>query len=634
MESQKAMTEATPTDQNVLSGLCEVISDVAVVLNTEGTFVDTIHNAYNGALFYESPEELLGEDLWDIFPESQADRFYAVVETALTTGEKQHIEYRLPLNEGDRYFEARVSPVDVGETDSVLWLAEDITQRRRRQEKQELLERVFAVSPVGIVVVDSSGTISMANGRAEDLLGLEHNEITSQTYNNPRWNIFYEDGTPIPEDEHPVTKVLETGEHVFGFEHWIKLPDGTERWLSSNSAPILNDDGSVERVVVGIDDATRLKNREEQLEWLVGTEVLADVGGWELNLETERMEGTAGMQRLHGSEQYDLSLEEALTLYHPEDREKLRSAIDACHRKDDPFELEARRQATDGNERWFRIRGEKVVQDGTPKIRGIVRDITRDKEREQRLMVMSRILRHNIRNKLTVIRGNATLLRTDLDALDAPTPAERGDGASSTEGTHGAPTRLEQEGEHLSVETAKESIARIEDASTELASLAERARAFDQIVDRDLLRGTVHLRTVLEEICDEFADQHPEATINVCGPDTEVSGDRMAVHLIFEILVENALEYAHRSDPTIALEIEETGKGQVTVSVDDDGPGIPEMERSVLTSEKEGPVAHSHGLGLWTVKWLTRRLGGSATLDESGDSGTCVELTFPLVRDD
>ncbi|MFC7082001.1 hypothetical protein [Halorussus caseinilyticus] len=27
------------------------------------------------------------------------------------------------------------------------------------------------------------------------------------------------------------------------FEHWILLPDGTERWLSSNSAPVVNDEG-------------------------------------------------------------------------------------------------------------------------------------------------------------------------------------------------------------------------------------------------------------------------------------------------------------------------------------------------------------------------------------------------------
>ncbi len=50
--------------------------------------------------------------------------------------------------------------------------------------------------------------------------------------------------------------------------------------------------------------------------------------------------------------------------------------------------------------------------------------------------------------------------------------------------------------------------------------------------------------------------------------------------------------------------------GQVTVSVDTDGSAIPDMERNVLDSETEGPVAHSRGLGLWAVTWLVRRLAG------------------------
>ncbi|MDS0474660.1 helix-turn-helix domain-containing protein [Natrinema sp. 1APR25-10V2] len=127
------------------------------------------------------------------------------------------------------------------------------------------IERILEASPVSLVVVDPSGEIVFANRRAEETLGLEHAEITSRTYRQPDWNIYYDDGTPVPVDEHPVTRVLQTKEPDFGFEHWIQLPDGTERWLSSNSAPVLNDDGGVEFVVVGFEDATPLKEREDKL---------------------------------------------------------------------------------------------------------------------------------------------------------------------------------------------------------------------------------------------------------------------------------------------------------------------------------------------------------------------------------
>jgi PAS domain S-box-containing protein len=596
------MSKETLPDRDVLNGLCEMISDPAVVLDADGVFIDVIHNAHNGALFFRDPDTLLGTDLWEIFTTAQADQFYAVIEDALQTGEQQRMEYQLSLDHGDRYFEARVTPVGGDETERVLWLAEDITQRKRRKEKQALIERVFEISPVGLVVVEQSGEILLANDRAEDLLGLQRDEITGRRYDQPEWDIFYEDGTPIPESDHPVTQVLESGEPVFGFEHWIELADGTERWLSSNAAPVLGDDGTVERVVVGLDDATRLKQREEQLEWLVGTETLADVGGWELDLETGLIERTVGMRRLYGMAQYNPTLEEALEQYHPNDRAALRDAIETCRETGEPMELEARRQIADGTERWFRLRAEKIVRDGTPKLRGIVRDITQDKEREQRIMVMSRMLRHNIRNKLTVIRGNARLLKEALGSPD------------------------------FSVDAARGHIDRIDSASEELDSLAERARTFDRVIERDLRSGTVHLRQVLTDVRDDLIEQHPEATIEVVPTDAEVSGDRMALDLILEILVENALEYSDRSDPTIELATEETATGQVTVRVDAEGSGISDMERKVVASETEGPVAHSRVLGLWAVTWLVRRLGGGVTLAKDPDGETKIELTFPLAR--
>ena len=88
-----------------------------------------------------------------------------------------------------------------------------------------LIEQILEASPVSIVVVAPSGTIEFANERAEEMLGLERSEITSRTYKQPEWNIYYDDGTPVPVDEHPITRVLKTRQAVYGFEHGIELPD-------------------------------------------------------------------------------------------------------------------------------------------------------------------------------------------------------------------------------------------------------------------------------------------------------------------------------------------------------------------------------------------------------------------------
>ncbi|RXK47749.1 helix-turn-helix domain-containing protein [Halorientalis pallida] len=131
--------------------------------------------------------------------------------------------------------------------------------------ERTVIEKILEASPISIVVVEPSGEIAFANQRAEETLELERDEITSRTYHQPEWKIYHDDGTPVSEDEHPVTRVLETKEPDYGFEHWIDLPSGTERWLSSNSAPVLSEDGDVEYIVVGFEDTTQLKEREDKL---------------------------------------------------------------------------------------------------------------------------------------------------------------------------------------------------------------------------------------------------------------------------------------------------------------------------------------------------------------------------------
>lgn len=131
---------------------------------------------------------------------------------------------------------------------------------------QAELERVLETSPVGITVLDRHGEIVRANGRAETLLGLERSAIEGRAYDDEDWEIWDEAGRPISAAAHPVARVLATGETVTGFTHGITLSDGSERWLSSNIAPLSSDDEPVEGVVVAIEDVTELKRLNELIE--------------------------------------------------------------------------------------------------------------------------------------------------------------------------------------------------------------------------------------------------------------------------------------------------------------------------------------------------------------------------------
>jgi PAS domain S-box-containing protein len=134
----------------------------------------------------------------------------------------------------------------------------------RRSDEQLPGRNLFRGTPISIAVFDRSGNIAVANERARALLELEESEQPGRQYRRPDWNLYRDDGTPLSVKEHPITRVFETGDPVFGFEHWIELPDGTERWIWGNATP-LGDGEPVEYGVVGFVDVTTLKEREEKL---------------------------------------------------------------------------------------------------------------------------------------------------------------------------------------------------------------------------------------------------------------------------------------------------------------------------------------------------------------------------------
>ncbi|WP_247003568.1 bacterio-opsin activator domain-containing protein [Halosolutus gelatinilyticus] len=130
---------------------------------------------------------------------------------------------------------------------------------------EAVARRIFDASPGSTVVVNPAGAIVFANERASETLGLSRERLTGRAYDPSEWTIYHDDGTPVSEDQHPVTRALETGEPEYEFEHWIELPDGSERWLSTSAAPVLDEAGAVEYVVVSFEDVTALKRREKRL---------------------------------------------------------------------------------------------------------------------------------------------------------------------------------------------------------------------------------------------------------------------------------------------------------------------------------------------------------------------------------
>ncbi|ELZ80434.1 PAS domain S-box protein [Haloferax larsenii] len=149
--------------------------------------------------------------------------------------------------------------------DDASGLVSQLDANAELERRQEMLDRLLETIPAGTMVTAPDGEITRINGRAEDALGLSEAEATGRQYTDLGLTAHDRDGNPIPVEDHSIVHVSETGEPVFGTEFGFVGPDGTERWVVMNSAPVMGSDGSVERVVSVARDVTAREERERQL---------------------------------------------------------------------------------------------------------------------------------------------------------------------------------------------------------------------------------------------------------------------------------------------------------------------------------------------------------------------------------
>jgi signal transduction histidine kinase len=113
-----------------------------------------------------------------------------------------------------------------------------------------------------------------------------------------------------------------------------------------------------------------------------------------------------------------------------------------------------------------------------------------------------------------------------------------------------------------------------------------------------------------------------------------VAGER-ALTLVFTNLLDNAVRAMEGKGRITITGTERDGWAEVAVS--DDGPGIAperhdrifELDFSARNSRRQMKL----GFGLWWVKTLMTRLGGSVTVESDGQQGTTFRLKLPCLED-
>lgn len=187
-------------------------------------------------------------------------------------------------------------------------------------------------------------------------------------------------------------------------EHWPDLPfilftgKGSEEVASEAISAGVTDylqkgSGSdryellANRIEQAVDRYRTTQELERQNDLFAKTQDIALIGAWEHDLRRDDLTWTNQVYKMHGvSEEFDPAIESVLELYHPDDRPKLREAVERARTAGEPYDLEVRLIARNDGDRWIRTVGDPQVEDETVvRVRGTVHDITERKEREGEL---------------------------------------------------------------------------------------------------------------------------------------------------------------------------------------------------------------------------------------------------------
>jgi signal transduction histidine kinase len=247
----------------------------------------------------------------------------------------------------------------------------------------------------------------------------------------------------------------------------------------------------------------------------------------------------------------------------------------------------------DGDDRIYRLYATPLDSFGESRGAALtLRDITTQRHRQEELdllkQILTRALRHNIRNKLDVVRANGQAL---IDRLDG------------TERTHARA---------------------VLDAADDLAATSTKARVMKDVVANRRRTAPVALCELLTATVAEYEQTYPATTFVVdCPPacSVETTPD---VKPAVRNLVENAAEHNPDADAEVRVTLERRATA-VVIEIADDGPGIPPNELTVLERGREDALAHGSGIGLWIVTLVAEKIDGELTFDTDAD-GTTVTL--------
>ncbi|MTI21849.1 PAS domain S-box protein [Fulvivirga sp. RKSG066] len=355
------------------------ISDGFVALDQNWNY--TYVNERGAQILGKTPEELIGKNIWKVFPEGVGQPFYKLYHKALETQSYQYLEeHYAPW---DRYFENHI----YASQDGLSIFFKDITERKKQERTifyaNQRLKNHLNNTPLAVTEWDAEGRIIEWSPAAEKMFGWKADEVIGK--NREELNILHKDDYAFAVNL--AIDLLETGNNQLVVRNNTK--DGKIIYCQWHNSVIKDGAGEIVSFMSLAQDITEQKQAEKNLvettRLLNTAQQLAELGSWKINLTDETLFWSDEMYNIHEVDPLEFSPTlENVDQFYQDNIDLVREAFKESMRTGKTSVLEAEIVTAKNNHKWVRVICEySLINNKQGVFTGSMQDITTQKLNEK-----------------------------------------------------------------------------------------------------------------------------------------------------------------------------------------------------------------------------------------------------------
>ncbi len=632
---------------------------------------------------YTERDAITGRGVFEVFPDNPNDP-NAVGVTNLTTSLYLVLEqkklHKMPdqqydvMNPGTGSFVMKVwrpqnKPVldSLGNIQYIIHTVEDVTEETRSKEAERAALRKLVESEQNLrnIILRAPVAMDLIKGRSYimELVNPPMLEIMGKTAEEVLNRPVFES---MPETrnqglEQLLQHVFDTGERFEANEYPLQFTrDGKKHSIYVNFIyePIREADGSVSALIcVAIDVTEQVMARrkiEESREELQLAIEIADLGAFRIDLLTNTATYSQRIMEWFGFAEQELSMDVIITHVHPEDRSRVRQALDDAS----VSEANSRHDVTyrvvhphDHTTRHLRSFGKTLFSEGKPLIMiGAIQDVTVQMLYQQQLRESESGLQQKVLERTLDLEALNQELKRSNDKLEEFAYAASHDMKEPIRKIQFFTDRLRKELEPTLNEEQSRLFGRIGHAATRMSTLIE-----DLLTYSHVSKGIPHLatidlnqkvRNVLEDLELEIEEKGAKITV---GSLPSITGHRQQIQQLFQNLLGNALKYSRPGIPpeieissrlvyghetTLSLKGPEAENQYHLIEVNDKGIGFDQKDAErifhVFTRLHGKTEYPGTGIGLSIVQKVVDNHNGHIWAESEPGKGSSFKVLLPV----